>query len=72
MNADNMQYSERAFYEQTKMKYLTSFFMSGLSMIALAGCSIYSGMSKAQALLERDAVDNEKEADTSLSSGYGK
>jgi hypothetical protein len=73
MFADNMNASDRAFYEQSRFKVVISIFLSAVGLASLAYCSVFAGESHSASLNAQQMPNDSKAEDsyTALSSGYG-
>lgn len=70
---EDMDASDRFFYEQSRFKVVVSIFLAGLGLISLAFCSAYAGQSDSARLTAEQVSSNNKveQAYSSLASGYG-
>lgn len=73
MSVDNMNHSDRSFYEQTRFKVVGSIFLAAIGLVSLACCSVFAGESNSAALTANQDGNDKKmeESYNSLSSGYG-
>ena len=72
MGVDNLNDTDRSFYESTQLKVAHSFFLGSLSVIALALCSVCAGLADSYRIASKNSGGSTEDGYVSQSAGYGK
>ena len=71
MKPDDMNATDRAFYESTRYKLAASIFIACIGLMSLGFGLAFAGESDASRIQAENSNDDAEDVYTSLSSGYG-
>jgi len=71
MSVDDLNDTDRSFYESTQLKVAYSFFLGSLAVISLALCSVCAGLADSFRIASKDSGGSTEDGYVSQSAGYG-